>query len=107
MTIETKPEVIASSSTDLVCGISTLSSNVRYSNHEVDKYLIPWKLSLLDTEWAKVRWKYARCFDKMLPRENPSETEAVGFYNILLEVYAFTSNTITDCLLDYYKKNCV
>ena len=43
----------------------------------------------------------------MLPRENPSEAEAVSFYTILLIVYEFTSNTIHDCLLDYYKKPCL
>ena len=103
MTIDTKPKVVASSTTDLVCDISSLSSDARYSHQEVDKDLIPGKLSLLDTQWAKSKWKFARCFDKMLPRENPSETEAVSFYTILLKVYEFTSNTITDCLLDYYK----
>ena len=107
MTIDTKPEVVASSTSDLVCDISSLSSDARYSHQEVDKDLIPGKLSLLDTQWAKSKWKFARCFDKMLPRENPSEAEAVSFYTILLKVYEFTSNTITDCLLDYYKKLCL
>ena len=107
MTRDTKPEFIASCATDLVCDISSLSSDARYSHQEVDKDLIPGKLSLLDTQWAKSKWKFARCFDKMLPRENPSETEAVSFYTILLKVYEFTSNTINDCLLDYYKKLCL
>ena len=107
MTRDTKPEFIASSATDLVCDISSLSSDARYSHQEVDKDLIPGKLSMLDTQWAKSKWKFARCFDKMLPRENPSEAEAVSFYTILLKVYEFTSNTINDCLLDYYKKLCL
>ena len=107
MTRDTKPEFIASCATDLVCDISSLSSDARYSHQEVDKDLIPGKLSTLDTQWAKSKWKFARCFDKMLPRENPSEAEAVSFYTILLKVYEFTSNTINDCLLDYYKKICL
>ena len=63
----------------------------------------PLEVSLLDTQWEKSKWKFARCFVKMLPWESPSETEAVSFYTILLKVYEFTSNTITDCLLDCYK----
>ena len=97
-------EVITSSATDLVCNISSLSSNVRYLHSEVDKDLIPGTLSQLDTTWAIKKWIYARCFDKMLPRENPSKAGAVNFYTILLRVYEFTSNTITECLLNYYKK---
>ena len=96
-------EVITSSATDLVCDISSLSSNVRYSHSEVDKDLIPGTLSQLDTTWAIKKWKYARCSDKMLPRENPSKADAVSFYNILQRVYKFTSNTINECLLEYYK----
>ena len=46
MTIDTKPEVVALSTTDLVCDTSSLSSDVRYSHQEVDKDLIPGKLSL-------------------------------------------------------------
>ena len=43
----------------------------------------------------------------MLPRENPSKADAVSFYTILLGVYEFMSNTITECLLEYYKKLCL
>ena len=43
----------------------------------------------------------------MLPRENPSNADAVSFYTILLKVYKFTSNTITECLPEYYKKLCL
>ena len=43
----------------------------------------------------------------MLPRENPSKADAVSFYTILLRVYEFMSNTITECLLKYYKKLCL
>ena len=100
-------EVITSSATDLVCDISSLSSNARYSHSEVDKELIPGTLSQLDTTWAIKKWKYARCCDKMLPRENPSKADAVKLYTILLSVYQFTSNTITECLLEYYKKLCL
>ena len=50
---DTKPEFIASSATDLVCDISSLSSDARYSHQEVDKDLIPGKLSMLDTQWTK------------------------------------------------------
>ena len=71
-------EVITSSATDLVCNISSLSSNVRYLHSEVDKDLIPGTLSQLDTTWAIKKWIYARCFDKMLPRENPSKADAVA-----------------------------
>ena len=53
MTIDTKPKVLASSATDLVCDISSISSDARYSHQEVDKDLIPGKLSLIDTQWAK------------------------------------------------------
>ena len=59
MTTDTKTEVVASSATDLVCYISSLSSDARYSHQEVDKDLIPGKLSLLDTQWAKSKWKFA------------------------------------------------
>ena len=90
-----------------MCDISSLSSDARYSHQEVDKDLIPGKLSLLDTQWAKSKWKFARCFDKMFPRENPSNADAVSFYTILLRVHEFTSNTITECLLEYYKKLCL
>jgi len=106
MSIDAKPEVVASSATDLVCDISSLSSDMRYSHPEVDKDHITMKLALLDTERAKHKWNYAKCLYKILPRENPSETEAFSFYTILLKVYELTSKTITDCLLDCYKK-CV
>ncbi len=61
-------EVITSSATDHVCDISSISSNARYLHPEVDKDLIPGKLSQLDMNWAIKKWKYARCFNKMLPR---------------------------------------
>ena len=43
----------------------------------------------------------------MLPKENPSEIDSVSFFTILLKVHEFTSNTISDCLLEYYKKLCL
>ena len=94
-------DVITSSATDLVCDISSISSNARYSYPEVDKDLIHGKLSQPDMDWAIKKWKYARCFEKMLPRENPSKADAVSFYTILLRVYEFTSNMITECLLKF------
>jgi len=102
-----RPKVITSSGTDIVCDISSISSDARYSHPEVDHDLIPGKLSHLDTDWARKKWKFARCFDKMLPRENPSDEHVVSFYAILLKVYEFTSNMIADCLLEYYKKLCL
>ena len=99
-------EVITSSATDHVCDISSIFSNARYLHAEVDKDLIPGKLSQLDTDWVIKKWKYARCFDKMLPRENPSKADAVKFKTILLKVYEFMSK-ITECLLEYYKKLCL
>lgn len=105
--INRKPEVITSSVNDYVCDISSISSDARYSHPEVDKDLIPGKITLLSTDWAKRKWKYARCFDKMLPKENPSEIDSVSFFTILLKVHEFTSNTISDCLLEYYKKLCL
>ena len=53
-------EVITLSATDLVCNISSISSNARYSYPEVDKDLIPRKLSQPDMDWAIKKWKYAR-----------------------------------------------
>ena len=105
-TTKTADEVITSSVTNLVCNISSISSNVRYSYPEVDKDLIPGTFSQLDMDGAIKKWKYARCFDKMLPKGNPSSADAVSFYAILLTVYKFTSNTITECLLEY-SKTCV
>jgi len=67
-----EPEVITSSVNDCVCNISSISSDARYSHPEVDKDLIPRKRTLLNTDWTKRKWKYAWCFDKMLPKENPS-----------------------------------
>jgi hypothetical protein len=107
MTDNSTPEVISAFATDYVCNISSIASDAKYLYPKVDKHLVPWKLSLLDTDWAKRQWKYARCFDKMLPRETPSEVEAVHFYSILLKVYAFTSSTLSDCLLEYYKQLCL
>jgi hypothetical protein len=107
MTDNSTPEVISASATDYVCDVSSISSDAKYLYPEVDKHLVPGKLSLLDTDWAKRQWKYARCFDKMLPRENPSEVEVVHFYSILLKVYDFTSSTLSDCLLEYYKQLCL
>ena len=95
-------EVVTSSATDLVCNISSLSSDARYSHSEVDKDLIPGTLSQLDITWAMKKWIHARCFDKMLPRENPSKADAVSFYTILLKVCEFRSNKIMECLLEYY-----
>ncbi len=80
---------------------------MRYLHSEVDKDLIPGTLSQLDTTWAIKKWKYARCCDKVLPRENPSKADAVSFYTILLRVNEFISSTITECLLEYYKKICL
>ena len=97
-------EVITSSATDLEWDFSSISSNARYSYPEVDKDLIPGTLSQLDMDWTINELKYARCFDKMLPRENPSNADAVSFYTILLKVYEFMFNTITECRLEYYKK---
>ncbi len=34
-------------------------------------------------------------------------SEAVHFYTILLKVYEFTSNTLSECLLDNYKQLCL
>lgn len=107
ISLNSKPDVINSLATELLCDISSISSDARYSHPEVDHDLIPGKLSQLDTDWAKKKWKFARCFDKMLPRENPSDEDAVSFYTILLKVYEFTSNRIADCLLEYYKKLCL
>lgn len=76
--------------------ISSFSSNARYSHPEVDNDLIPGKLSQVGTDWAKKTWKFARCFEKMFPRENPLEEDAISFYTILLKVYEFTSNMIAD-----------
>ncbi len=98
-------EVITLSVTDIVSDISSISSAARYFHPEVDKDLIPGKLSQLDMDWAIKKWKYARCFDKILPRKNPSNADAVSFYTILLKVYEFTSNTVTKCLLST-TKNC-
>ncbi len=42
----------------------------------------------------------------MKPRENLSNADAVSFYTILLKVYKFMSNMITECLLKYYKRLC-
>jgi len=55
MTIDTKPEVTTSSVSDHVCGISSVSSYTKYSHPEVDKDLIPGKLSQLNMEWKKVK----------------------------------------------------
>jgi len=107
MTDNSTPEVISASATDYVCDVSSISSDAKYLYPEVDNHLVPGKLSLLDTDWAKRQWKYARCFDKTLPRENPSEVEAVHFYSILLKVHEFTSSTLSDCLLEYYKQLCL
>jgi hypothetical protein len=93
MTDNSTPEVINASATDYVCDVSSISSDAKYLYSEMDKHQVPGKLSLLDTDWAKRKWKYARCFDKMLPRENPSEVEAVHFYSILLKVYDFDKIT--------------
>ena len=105
-TDNTTPEVLTTSAADFVCDISSISSDAKYLYPEVDKSLVPGKVSLLDIDWSKRQWKYARCFDKILPRENPSEAEAVHFY-ILVKVYEFTSNTLSDCLLDHYKQLCL
>ena len=86
---------------------SSLSSDSRYLHSEVDKDHIPQRLSQLVIDRAKKKWKYARCFDKMLPRENPSNADAVNFYTILLKVHEFSSNTISKCLLKNYKKLCL
>jgi hypothetical protein len=107
MSLCSRPKVVTSSGTDIVCDISSISSDARYSHPEVDHDLVPGRLSHLDTDWARKKWKFARCFDKMLPRENPSDEHVVSFYSILLKVYEFTSNSIADCLLEYYKKLCL
>ncbi len=106
-TIINANDVITSSATDLVCIISSISSNARYLHPEIDKDLIPVKLSQLDMDWAIKKWKYARCFDKMLPRENPFNADVVSFYTVFLKVYEFMSNVITQCLLEYYIKLCL
>ncbi len=51
-------EVIISSATDLVCDISSISINARYLYPEVDKDLIPGKLSQIGADWA-----IKKCFD--------------------------------------------
>ena len=53
MSVDTRPKVIKSHPDDLVCDISSISSDARYSHPEVDKDLIPGKISQLDTDWAK------------------------------------------------------
>ncbi len=85
MSLNSKPKVINSFATDLVCSISSISSDARYLHPEVDHDLIPGKLSQIDSDWVK-KWKFARCFDKMLPRENPSDEPVVSFHTILLKV---------------------
>ncbi len=102
MKIDTKTEVVASSATDQVCDMSSLSSDARYLHQEVDKDLIPRKLSLLDTQLANSKWKFARCFEKRLPRENPSETESVSFYTILLKVITFDMKLISQTVSKFY-----
>ena len=46
----TTPEVITSSAADFVCDISSISSDAKYLYPEVDKILVPGKLSLLDID---------------------------------------------------------
>ena len=53
MLMHNKPEIITSSVNDCVCDISSISSDARYSHPEVDKDLIPGKLTMLNTDWAK------------------------------------------------------
>ena len=84
-----------------MCAISSISSAARYFHPEVDKDLIPGKLSQLDTDWAIEKWRCVRGFVNMLSRENPSNADAVSFYTILLKVYEFMSNTISKCFLEY------
>ncbi len=56
-TIINANDVVTSSATDLVCIISSISSNARYSHPEVDKDFIYGNLSQLDNYQAIKKWK--------------------------------------------------